>query len=67
MREIIKNNRGSAIITTPIIIAIGMMIISMLIVLAVNIIAPYLWYEKLSSVCIKYIYVMEEFRIFDKE
>ena len=56
-----KNNRGSAIITTPIIIAIGMMIISMLIVLAVNIIAPYLWYEKLSSACIKYIYVMEEF------
>lgn len=56
-----KKDNGSAIITTPIIIAIGMMIISVLIVIVVNIITPYIWYEKLSSTCIKYIYVMEEF------
>ena len=59
-----KNNigeKGSAVITTPLIIAIGVMIVSMIIVVAVNIITPYLWYEKLSSTCIKYIYVMEEF------
>ena len=63
MRSIskIKNQCGSAIITTPLIIAIGMMIISMIIVIAVNVITPYLWYEKLSSASIKYIYVMEEF------
>ena len=56
-----NNNHGSAIVTTPIVIAIGIMIISTLIVLMVNILMPYIWYEKLSSVCIKYIYVMEEF------
>ncbi len=56
-----NKNKGSAILTTPIIIAIGMLIISVLIVLSVNIITPYIWYEKLSSTCIKYIYVMEEF------
>ena len=55
------SEKGSTIITTPLIIAIGVMIVSMIIVIAVNIITPYLWYEKLSSTCIKYIYVMEEF------
>lgn len=55
------SEKGSTIITTPLIIAVGVMIVSMIIVIAVNIITPYLWYEKLSSTCIKYIYVMEEF------
>ena len=61
MKKIKSSERGSTILTTPIIIAIGIMIVSMLIVLAVNILTPYIWYEKLSSACIKYIYVMEEF------
>lgn len=56
-----KKKTGSAIVTTPIVIAIGIMIISALIVLMINILMPYIWYEKLSSTCIKYIYVMEEF------
>lgn len=63
----VKREKGSAILTTPIIIAIGIMIISMIIVLAVNIITPYIWYEKLSSTCIKYIYVMEEFGYLTKK
>ena len=60
-KKIFLKNSGSAIVTTPIIIAIGIMIDSLIIVLAVNIITPFIWYEKLSSTCIKYIYVMEEF------
>lgn len=56
-----KNNKGSAILTTPIIIAIGIMLVTSLIVLAVQMLIPYLWYEKLSSTCIKYIYIMEEY------
>lgn len=63
----LRKKDGSAIITTPIIIAIGIMIISLLIVLAVNIITPYIWYEKLSSACIKYIYVMEEYGYLTKK
>ena len=35
--------------------------VTMLVLLSTQIIVPYLWYEKLSSTCIKYIYVMEEF------
>ena len=60
-KSIIKRNRGSEIITTPIVIAIGLMLISMLIVFCVNILMPYVWYEKLSSTCLKYVFVMEEY------
>lgn len=57
----LKNKEGSSILTTPIIIAIGIIFVSLLILMTVEILMPYLWYEKLSSSCIKYIYVMEEY------
>ena len=57
----IKNNKGSTIVTTPVIIAIGMILISILIVFTIKILMPYIWYEKLSSTCIKYIFVMEDY------
>jgi hypothetical protein len=56
-----KSNRGSEIITTPIIIAIGIMLVSTLIVFSVNILTPYIFYEKLSSACIKYVFIMEDY------
>lgn len=56
-----SNKGGSTILTTPIIIAMGIMTVTSLIILAVQILIPYLWYEKLSSTCIKYTYIMEEF------
>ena len=56
-----KNNKGSSILTTPIIIAVGLIMVSSLIVFAVNILTPYIWYEKLSATCIKYVFVMEEY------
>ena len=56
-----KNNRGSEIITTPIVIAIGLILVATLIVFCVNILVPYIWYEKLSSTCLKYVFVMEEY------
>ena len=56
-----KKNRGSEIISTPIIIAVGMIMVASLIVLAVKILTPYIWYEKLSSTCLKYVFVMEEY------
>ena len=56
-----RNNRGSEIITTPIIIAIGSILVSILIVFCIKILTPYIWYEKLSSTCLKYVFVMEEY------
>ena len=56
-----KKNKGNTIVTTPIILAIGILFVSSLIVIGVKILTPYIWYEKLSSTCIKYIFVMEEY------
>ncbi len=61
LKNSFKNNRGSEVITTPLVIAIGLILIAMLIVFCVNILMPYIWYEKLSSTCLKYVFVMEEY------
>ena len=60
-KKIKYNNRGSEVITTPIVIAIGIMLVATLIVFCVNILMPYIWYEKLSSTCLKYVFIMEEY------
>lgn len=57
----INDKKGSSILTTPIIIAIGMLFVMILVLTTVEVIIPYLWYEKLSSSCIKYLFIMEEF------
>lgn len=57
----LSKKRGSEIITTPIIIAIGVFLVATLIVFAIRILMPYIWYEKLSSTCMKYVFIMEEF------
>lgn len=43
------------------------MLIASLIVLSVKIITPYIWYEKLSSTCIKYVFIMEEYGYLTKQ
>lgn len=62
-----KNNKGSTVITTPVIIALGMILISILIVFVIKILMPYIWYEKLSSTCIKYIFIMEDYGYLTKK
>lgn len=57
----VQEKRGSSILTTPIIVAIGILLVATLVLLTVELLVPYLWYEKLSSTTIKYIYVMEEY------
>lgn len=56
-----KNKKGGTLITTPIVVAMSILFVGMLIVVGVKILTPYIWYEKLSSACIKYIFVMEEY------
>ena len=62
-----KNNKGSAILTTPIIISIGISIVSILVVMSIKILMPYIWYERLSSTCIKYVFIMEEYGYLTKK
>ncbi len=57
----IKSNRASEILTTPIIIAIGIMMVSSLLLFCVKLLTPYIWYEKMSSTCLKYVFIMEEY------
>ena len=62
-----KKEKGSAILTTPIIIAIGIILIAILIVSTSKFLMPYIWYEKLSSTCLKYVYVIEEYGYLTKK
>lgn len=62
-----KNQKGSSIISAPIIIVIGVMFVSILIVTSVKILVPYIWYEKLSSACLKYVFVIEEYGYLTKK
>ena len=62
-----KNEQGSAILTTPIIIAIGVVLVAILIVSTSKFLMPYIWYEKLSSTCLKYVFVIEEYGYLTKK
>ncbi|MGE5472707.1 MAG: hypothetical protein ACM3UU_00610 [Ignavibacteriales bacterium] len=58
---ICKSQRGSTSVGAPIITAISMFLIALLVVVCVNIILPFIWYEKLSLESLKYIFIMEEY------
>lgn len=60
-KEFFKSKRGSEIITTPIVIGLGIILVSIILVFSIKILTPYIWYEKLSSTCLKYIFIMEEY------
>lgn len=62
-----KRNRGSEILTTPIMIVLITVLLATFLVFAIQILTPYLWYEKLSSTCLKYIFVMEEYGYLTKQ
>ena len=62
-----KKQSGNAILTTPLLIAIGTILIAILTVTTIKILMPYIWYEKLSSTCIKYVFVIEEYGYLTKK
>lgn len=57
----LKKEKGSVIITAPIITIAMFFIISITIVIAIEVIKPFIIYEKISSVALKYIFIMEEY------
>lgn len=62
----IKNNKGSTILITPIIWVITIFIFIFFIVFGIRIIEPFMIYQKMSSTALKYIFVMEEFGYLNK-
>lgn len=57
----IFSNKGNSAIAVPIVIAIIFFIFMIFSVTFVNILKPFIVYEKLSSTSLKYIFIMEEF------
>lgn len=57
----LKNERGSVIITAPIITIAMFFIICITIVIAIEVVKPFIIYEKISSIALKYIFIMEEY------
>jgi len=62
-----RSEAGSTAVGAPIVIAISMFLIALLIVVCVNILMPFIWYEKLSLESLKYIFVMEEYGYLTQE
>lgn len=57
----IKSNKGSTILVTPIVWVVTIFIFVFFIVFGIRIIEPFMIYQKMSSTALKYIFVMEEF------
>ena len=57
----LKSEKGSVIITAPIITVAMFFIIAVTIVIAIEVIKPFIIYEKISSLALKYIFIMEEY------
>lgn len=57
----ITSEKGNSMIAIPIIVMIIFLIFSVFSVTFVNILKPFVVYEKLSSTSLKYIFVMEEY------
>ncbi len=62
----IKSNKGSTILITPIIWVITIFIFIFFIVFGIRIMEPFMIYQKMSSTALKYIFVMEEFGYLNK-
>lgn len=62
----IKSNKGSTILITPIVWVITIFIFVFFIVFGIRIIEPFMIYQKISSTALKYIFVMEEFGYLNK-
>jgi hypothetical protein len=63
----IKRNKGSTILATPIIWVITIFIFIFFIVFMVRVLEPFTIYQKISETTLKYIFVMEEFGCLNKK
>lgn len=55
------NNKGSTVLITPIIWVMTIFIFIFFIVFSIRILEPFMIYQKISSVVLKYIFIMEDF------
>ncbi len=55
------NKKGNTVLTMPFVIIISLTIIILFSVFAINMIMPFIWYEKLQHISYKYMYVIEKY------
>lgn len=57
----IYKKRGSTVLTLPFVIIISLILIIVFGVFTINMILPFIWYEKLQHTSYKYMYVIEKY------
>jgi len=62
----IRDNKGSTVIVTPLIWTVTIFIFIFFIVFSVRILEPFMIYQKMAETSLKYIFVMEEFGCLNK-
>jgi len=67
MIRILKYKCGNTVLTLPLVIVISFMIIIAFGIFTVNMILPFVWYQKLEHVSYKYTYVIEKFGYLSKK
>ena len=55
------DKKGETVITTPLILLISIAFIMILTVFCVNMITPFIWYQKIQLVANKYMYVIDKY------
>ena len=55
------NKKGNTVLTMPFVIIISLTLIMLFSVFAINMIIPFIWYEKLQHISYKYMYVIEKY------
>ena len=58
---IIKSEKGSSLITMPIITTVIFLLMLIFIITFIHLVEPFVIYEKMSSSALKYIFIMEEY------
>lgn len=53
--------KGNTVLTMPLVLGISMILIIVLCVFTINLIIPFVWYQKLQVVSYKYMYVIEKY------
>ena len=57
----IKGEKGSTVLVTPLIWVISILIFLFFLVTSLNVIEPFVIYQKISETSLKYIFIMEEY------
>ena len=61
MNRRIKNRAGNTVLTLPFVIVISFVIIVVFGIFTINMILPFVWYQKLEHVSYKYTYIIEKY------